>query len=82
MDAGEQTTGTRDEQYNLASALYDALQGADTCDQYALDAEGKQELAGFYRTAQKSHTEIAEQAKKLLGIYTDKTNAPTRWSTP
>ncbi len=70
MDAGEQTTGTRDEHYNLVSALYHALQGADTCDQYALDAEaeGKQKLAGFFRTAQRSHTEIADQAKKLLGI--------------
>ncbi len=70
MDAGEQTTGTRDEHYNLVSVLYHALQGADTCDQYALDAEaeGKQELGGFFRTAQRSHTEIADQAKKLLGI--------------
>lgn len=70
MDAGEQTTGTRDEHYNLVSVLYHALQGADTCDQYALDAEaeGKQDLASFFRTAQRSHTELADQAKKLLGI--------------
>ena len=39
MDAGEQTTGTRDEHYNLVSVLYHALQGADTCNVYALDAE-------------------------------------------
>jgi hypothetical protein len=70
MDAGEQTTGTRDEHYNLVSVLYHALQGADTCDQYALDAEaeGKQDLANFFRTAQRSHSELADQAKKLLGI--------------
>jgi hypothetical protein len=70
MDAGEETTGTRDEHYNLVSVLYHALQGADTCDQYALDAEaeGKQDLASFFRTAQRSHTELADQAKKLLGI--------------
>lgn len=70
MDAGEQVTGTRDEHYNLVSALYHALQGADTCDQYALDAEteGKQDLANFFRTAQKAQTEIADQAKSLLGI--------------
>ena len=41
MDAGEQTTGTRDEHYNVVSVLYHALQGADTCDQYALDAEAE-----------------------------------------
>jgi hypothetical protein len=70
MDAGEETTGTRDEHYNLVSVLYHALQGADTCDQYALDAEaeGKQALANFFRTAQRSNTELADQAKKLLGI--------------
>ena len=70
MDVGEETTGTRDEHYNLVSVLYHALQGADTCDQYALDAEaeGKQDLANFFRTAQRSNTELADQAKKLLGI--------------
>jgi hypothetical protein len=70
MDVGEETTGTRDEHYNLVSVLYHALQGADTCDQYALDAEAeeKQNLANFFRTAQRSHSELADQAKKLLGI--------------
>lgn len=70
MDAGEQVTGMRDEHYNLVSVLYHALQGADTCDQYALDAEaeGKQDLANFFRSAQKAQMEIADQAKSLLGI--------------
>lgn len=70
MDAGEQITGTRDEHYNVVSVLYHALQGADTCDQYALDAEaeGKRELASFFREAQRSQTEISAQAKALLGI--------------
>jgi hypothetical protein len=70
MDVGEETTGTRDEHYNLLSVLYHALQGADTCDQYALDAdaEEKKDLANFFRTAQRSHSELADQAKKLLGI--------------
>jgi hypothetical protein len=58
---------TRDEHYNPVSVLYYALQGADTCDQYALEAEGRQELAGFFRTVQRSHTELADQTKKLLG---------------
>ena len=70
MDPAERITGTRDEHYDLVSVLYHALQGADTCDHYALDAEaeGKQDLASFFRTAQRSHTELADQAKKLLGI--------------
>ncbi len=47
MDYGEQTTGTRDEHYNLVSVLYHALNGADTCNRYALDAEaaGDERLA-------------------------------------
>jgi hypothetical protein len=70
MDYGEQTTGTRDEHYNLVSVLYHALNGADTCDSYALDAEtaGDQQLAAFFREAQAMQSQIAEQAKGLLGI--------------
>ena len=47
-----------------------ALQPGERAIQYALDteAEGKQDLASFFRTAQRSHTELADQAKKLLGI--------------
>src|ERR687893_644493 len=41
MDPGEQTTGTRDEHYNLVSVLYHALHGAENCDIYALAAEAK-----------------------------------------
>ena len=39
MDPGEQTTGTRDEQYNLVSVLYHALHEAETVEAYILDAE-------------------------------------------
>src|SRR5215208_3864086 len=51
VDYGEQTTGTRDEHYNLVSVLYHALSGADTCERYALDAEtvGDERLAAFFR---------------------------------
>jgi hypothetical protein len=38
MDYGQQTTGTRDEHYNLISVLYHALHGAENCDRYAADA--------------------------------------------
>ncbi len=69
-DYGERTTGTRDEHYNLVSVLYHALQGADTCDHYAMDAEaaGDERLAGFFRETQGLHTEVAERAKEMLGI--------------
>jgi hypothetical protein len=70
MDYGEQTTGTRDENYNLISVLYHALQGAENCDRYASDAEitGDERLAAFFRDAQGMQTLIAERAKGMLGI--------------
>src|SRR3712207_3192945 len=70
MDYGEQTTGTRDEHYNLISVLYHALNGADSCDRYALDAEtaGDERLMAFFRETQVMQSQIAEQAKGLLGI--------------
>jgi hypothetical protein len=69
VDYGEQTTGTRDEHYNLVSVLYHALSGADTCERYALDAE----------------TQIAERAKGLLGILEHPPEfgtSPARGATP
>ena len=70
MDPGEQTTGTRDEHYDLVSVLYHALQGADTCNVYALDAEaaGDERLAAFFREASVTQTQLAERAKGMLGI--------------
>jgi hypothetical protein len=70
VDYGQQTTGTRDEHYNLISVLYHALNGADTCERYALDAEtaGDERLAAFFRETQVIQSQIAERAKGLLGI--------------
>lgn len=70
MDPGEQITGTRDEQYGLISVLYHALQGAETCDIYALDAEaaGDERLAAFFHEAGVTQTQLAERAKGMLGI--------------
>jgi hypothetical protein len=70
MDPGEQITGTRDEHYNLISVLYYALQGADTCSGYALDAEaaGDERLATFFHEAGVMQTQLADRAKGLLGI--------------
>jgi hypothetical protein len=70
MDPGEQTTGTRDEHYNLISVLYHALEGADTADAYIADAEGADDdqLLAFFREAKETHEDLAEKAKALLGI--------------
>ncbi len=70
MDRGEQTTGTRDEQFNLVSVLYHALQEADTLEVYIFDAEtsGDERLAAFFRETQAMHVQVADRAKELLGI--------------
>ncbi len=70
MNAGESTTGTRDEHYDLVSVLYHALEGADTCSRYARDAEasGRADLVEFFREAQTMHAGLAERAKERLGI--------------
>ncbi len=70
MDRGEQTTGTRDEHYNLVSVLYHALHGAENCETYALDAAaaGRDDLADFFSEAQVVQVGLAERAKELLGI--------------
>ena len=70
MNPGEQITGTRDEHYNLISVLYHALQGADICNTYALDAEaaGDERLASFFREAGVMQAQLADRAKGLLGI--------------
>ncbi len=70
MDPGEQTTGTRDEYYNLISVLYHALHGSENAEIYALDAEaaGDERLAGFFREAQEAQRGLAERAKGMLGI--------------
>jgi hypothetical protein len=67
--AGEQVTGTRDENYDLISVLYHCLQAASTCEQYLQDAEqsGDQELAEFFRDYQETQRDLAERAKNLLG---------------
>ena len=70
MDPGEQTTGTRDEQFNLISVLYHALQEADTLEVYIFDAEtaSDERLAAFFREVQAMRVQTADRAKELLGI--------------
>ena len=64
----ERTTGTRDEQYNVISVLYHALQGADTCGTYLQDAEqaGDQELAQFFREVPGTYRRLGEPSQTLL----------------
>lgn len=59
-------TGTQDEQYNLISVLYHALQGGDTISQYMSDAQSDDELSQFLQQAQGQYKQIADQAKQLL----------------
>ena len=59
-------TGTQDEQYNLISVLYHALQGGDTISQYMSDAQSDTELSQFLQQAQGQYKQIADQAKQLL----------------
>jgi hypothetical protein len=66
--SAEQATATKDETYNLVSALYHALQGAEATGQYIRDAEqaSDQELVQFFREAQAWHRHLATQAKAVL----------------
>jgi hypothetical protein len=68
MATSEHTTGTRDEQYNVISILYHALQGAETCATYLQDAEqaGDQDLVQFFRDVQGTYRQLADQGKTLL----------------
>ncbi|HEX5749705.1 MAG TPA: hypothetical protein VFZ09_25970 [Archangium sp.] len=68
-EAGEQVTGTQDENYDVISVLYHCLQGASEIGQYIQDAEqsGDQELVDFFRDYQEAQKDLAERAKNLLG---------------
>jgi hypothetical protein len=69
MAGEEQQTGTRDEHYNLISALYHLLKGASTCEEYIQDAQeaGDQELVQFFKDWQDEQRNLSERAKNLLG---------------
>lgn len=61
-------TGERDENYDLISVLYHALQGAETLAQYIRDAQqsGDEELITFFEETKASYVERANEAKQLL----------------
>ena len=59
-------TGTQDEQYNLTSVLYHALQGGDTISNYMSDAQGDADLAQFLQGAQGQYKQVADRVKQRL----------------
>ena len=68
QNSDDQTTGTTDENYNLVSVLYHALEGASVYEIYTQDAEeaGDNELKEFFQQIQEEETRRAERAKELL----------------
>lgn len=66
--ASEQTTGTKDELYDLISIAYHNVQGAWNYDRYIDDARdrGDDELAAFFEDVKDTHAEIGDRAKNLL----------------
>ncbi|MBV9389464.1 MAG: hypothetical protein JOZ78_23835 [Chroococcidiopsidaceae cyanobacterium CP_BM_ER_R8_30] len=64
----EHITGTKNEQYNLVSVLYHALEGTVTYDKYVKDAEqaGDKDLAQFFQEAKEQCQKSADRAKELL----------------
>lgn len=74
----ESDTGERDENYDLISTLYHALQGAESCAQYVRGAQrrGDEQLAQFFEEARGSHVELAQQAKQLLAARLDPGDEP------
>jgi hypothetical protein len=66
--APDAETGERDENYNLISVLYHALQGAETYSQYMRDAQraGDDELVEFFSEVREEEQERAERARELL----------------
>ena len=61
-------TGTTNEQYNLVSVLYHALEGAVTYEQYIEDAKqaGDSDLTAFFQELKETNCQTAETAKQLL----------------
>lgn len=70
---GEAQTGERDENYDLISVLYHALQGADTISQYLRDAQeaDDEELTTFFEETRQAYVERADEAKRLLAARLD-----------
>lgn len=68
IDKTKCETGTKNEQYDLISIVYHALEGAVTYEQYIEDAKaaGDEELMNFFEEVQANNCQMAEKAKQLL----------------
>lgn len=72
-ESEQSQTGERDEDFNLVSVLYHALQGAETISRYLKDAKrsGDDELAEFFEETREGYVQFADQAKQLLAARLD-----------
>ncbi len=59
-------TSVSNQNYNLVSVLYHALEGAQTYSHYIQDAQGDQELVKFFQQVQQQDNERAQKALQLL----------------
>jgi hypothetical protein len=59
------TTGTRNDTYDVISIVYHALQGAENCEIYAEDAQDEQ-LRSFFHRAADQQRQLADQGKQVL----------------
>jgi hypothetical protein len=69
MGTGTQSgQGTSDVTYNLISVLYHTLQGCETYQKYAQDAErgGRQDIAQFFRDTLDEEQRRAQRGQQLL----------------
>jgi hypothetical protein len=60
--------GTSDTAYNLISVMYHTLQGCQTYEKYAQDAEraGEQQIAQFFRDTGREFERCAQRGQQLL----------------
>jgi rubrerythrin len=65
------STGFSNEQYDLISALYHALESASTYETYIQDAQqsGNSELVEFFENVKSQNIETAKKAKELLSKH-------------
>ncbi len=60
-----QSTGTRNETYDVISVMYHALQGAENCQTYMRDAKDGQ-ARDFFQKALQAQRQLADQGKQIL----------------
>jgi hypothetical protein len=67
-DNSQGDTGTHDITYDLVSAIYHSLQGAETTAMFIADAEQEKcdECAQFFRETKEEYARRADRAKELL----------------